>query len=332
MCLLVEIVLPCWQSGWRGIRTRSTARTRGPTLPDTTPDIVTDHVLEVLTREASEIAADWMEVQRAEGVRRTDLFSEDEGRDQTRKLVAALALGLRRTGRESQFDFRDEDWTDLRAVLASVTEDRLERGVTPAEMAMFVLALKGPIFARLRTRITDDPEALAVEIGFATRLVDAFVLHVIDVFQEGRDAIIRRQQTEMIELSTPVVQLWDGVLALPLIGTLDSVRAQDVMENVLETIVARQAEIVILDITGVQTVDTQVAQHLLRTAAAVRLMGASCVISGISPHIAQTMVQLGVEVGDVVTRSDIQSALVYAFDKVGVTVSAAGLSVATPRV
>ena len=295
-------------------------------MTDTTPDTVTNHVLDVLTRQANEVAADWMDVQRAEGVRRSDLFTEDEGREQSLRFVAALAEGLRRSGRNAQFDFGDDEWSDLRSVLATVTEDRIERGVTPAEMAMFVLSLKAPIFQRLKTRLVDRPEALVDEVGFATRLVDAFVLHVIDVFQEGRDAIIRRQQTEMVELSTPVVQLWDGVLALPLIGTLDSVRAQDVMENVLEAIVARQAEVVILDITGVQTVDTQVAQHLLRTASAVRLMGASCIISGISPHIAQTMVQLGVDVGEVITRSNIQSALVYAFKRVGVSVVDGGNS------
>jgi rsbT co-antagonist protein RsbR len=297
-------------------------------MPETTgsitpPETVTDHLLDVLTNDAAEVAGEWTEAQQQEGVRRSDLFTEEEGHEQTRRFIAALASGLRAAGRASLFEFGGEEWSDLRAVLADVTSDRIERGVTPAEMAMFVLAMKGPVFARLRARLGDDSDALAEEIGFATRLVDAFVLHVIDVFQAGRDAIIRRQQSEMVELSTPVVQLWNGILTLPLIGTLDSMRAQDVMENVLETIVARQAEIVILDITGVKTVDTQVAQHLLRTAAAVRLMGATCVISGISPHIAQTMVQLGVEVGDVVTRSDIQSALVYAFKRLNLVVAPA---------
>jgi rsbT co-antagonist protein RsbR len=293
-------------------------------LPETTDaSPPTDHLLDVLTTDAAEIAAEWIEAQQQEGVRRSDLFTEEEGREQARRFVAALATGLGAAGRTSRFEFGDDEWSDLRAVLSDVTSVRIERGVKPAEMARFVLALKEPVFARLRARLGGDPDVLAAEIDFATRLVDAFVLHVIDVFQTGHDAVIRRQQSEMVELSTPVVQLWDGILALPLIGTLDSVRAQDVMENVLETIVARQAEIVILDITGVQTVDTQVAQHLLRTAAAVRLMGATCVISGISPHIAQTMVQLGVEVGDVVTRSDIQSALVYAFRQLSLAIAPA---------
>lgn len=251
-----------------------------------------DTVLDILLQEPRALATDWDRRQRERGLRRVALFSEEEARE-------------------------DEGWADLRAVLADITEDRIERGVTPADMARYVIALKEPVFDRLQQCLSDRPEILATEIACATRLVDAFVLLVIDVFQKGRDAIIERQQTEMVELSTPLVQLWDGVLALPLIGTLDSICAQDVMENLLEAIVARQAEVVILDITGVQTVDTQVAQHLLRTAAAVRLMGATCVISGISPHIAQTMVQLGVEVGDVVTRADIQSALVFAFQQIG---------------
>lgn len=284
------------------------------------PDTVKNHVLDLLTGEAQAMAAAWVDAQGQEGVRRSDLFSDEEGRSQTRRLVGALATGLRSAGRGTEFDLSGEPWADLRGVLAGITEDRIERGVTPAQMAAFVNTLKVPVFAGLKARLADRPDALAVELGFATQLVDAFVLHVIDVFQEGRDAIIRRQQTEMMELSTPVVQLWDGVLALPLIGTLDSVRAQDVMESLLGAIVTRQAEVVIIDITGVQTVDTQVAQHLLRTASAVRLMGAQCVISGISPHIAQTMVQLGVDVGEVVTRSNIQGALRHAFAAVGVRV------------
>ncbi|MEY8841305.1 STAS domain-containing protein, partial [Cribrihabitans sp. XS_ASV171] len=159
--------------------------------------------------------------------------------------------------------------------------------------------------------------ALVEQIMLVSRLVDSFAIHTNEVFIAEREQIIERQREEMMELSTPVVELWDRVLTLPLIGTLDSARAQEVMENLLETILQRQAEVVIVDITGVGTVDTQVAQHLLRAAAAVRLMGAECIISGISPMIAQTMVQLGIDVGTVSTRQNIRLALADALPKVG---------------
>ena len=184
-------------------------------------------------------------------------------------------------------------------------------------MATFVLALKTPLFKRLETMLDSDHGMLIRDVMLVTRLVDAFAIYTNEIFILEREQIIDRQRQEMLELSTPVVELWDRVLTLPLIGTLDSARAQEVMENLLQTILERQAEVVIMDITGVGTVDTQVAQHLLRAAAAVRLMGAECIISGISPMIAQTMVQLGIDVGTVSTRSSIRTALSDALMTVG---------------
>ncbi|WMS43086.1 STAS domain-containing protein [Acuticoccus sp. MNP-M23] len=274
----------------------------------------------LLSDQFDAVLTDWIDTQKDEGVRRADLFSEAEGRQQTGHLLRAIANGIKRAASGAQLDFNDEDWADLRRDLESITNERIDRGVTPTEMASFVLALKRPIFERLKGTYADDPVELTEQITLYSRVIDAFALHTTEVFVTGREAIIRRQQAELMELSTPVIQLWDGILTLPLIGTLDSGRAQDVMENLLESIVRHQAAMVIVDITGVQTVDTQVAQHLLRTASAVRLMGAECIISGISPRIAQTMVQLGVEVDDIVTRPSIQGALLYAFGRSGLTV------------
>lgn len=180
-----------------------------------------------------------------------------------------------------------------------------------------VLALKHPLYTRLRKRLAGDPDRLVEEITQLSRAMDAFAMQINEDFLAERDQIIERQRQEMMELSTPVVQLWERVLTIPLIGTLDSARAQEVMENLLNSIVEHRAEVVIVDITGVRVVDTQVAQHLLRTAAAVRLMGAEAIISGISPKIAQTMVELGVDVGEVTTRPSIRAALRDAFVKVG---------------
>ena len=272
---------------------------------------------QILEESFNKIIEEWLGSQIDEGVKRGDLFSDEESRSQNAELLRAFAKGVRNGTSGDDFDMREAAWEDLRAVLADVTKERVSRGVTPTEMATFVLALKQPLIERLRKRLAEDLGQMVSEIIYLSRLIDAFAVYTNEVFIEEREAIIDRQREEMMELSTPVVELFDKVLTLPLIGTLDSARAQDVMENLLETILQRQAEVVIMDITGVNTVDTQVAQHLLRAAAAVRLMGAECIISGISPMIAQTMVQLGIDVGTVSTRSSIRSALVDALTKVG---------------
>src|SRR5262249_5034300 len=180
-------------------------------------------------------------------------------------------------------------------------------------------SLKRPLFAVLRRDLANDPEALARETWTITEALDELGLYTTEVYQKTREDIIQRQQQEMLELSTPVVKLWDGVLALPLIGTLDSARTQVVMEGLLQRIVEAGAEIAILDITGVPTVDTLVAQHLIKTVTAARLMGADCIISGIRPAIAQTIVPLGVDLGDVVTKATLADAFAIALRKVGLT-------------
>ncbi len=281
------------------------------------PQSATANILTVLDTDFKGIIEEWLGTQVKEGVKRSDLFSDAESRNQNRELLKAFSKGVRDGISGEDFDFDDTQWDDLRAVLADVSRERVNRGVTPTEMATFVLALKAPLFKRLEAMQDSEHGVLIRDVMLVTRLVDAFAIYTNEIFILEREQIIDRQRQEMLELSTPVVELWDRVLTLPLIGTLDSARAQEVMENLLQTILERQAEVVIMDITGVGTVDTQVAQHLLRAAAAVRLMGAECIISGISPMIAQTMVQLGIDVGTVSTRSSIRTALSDALLTVG---------------
>ncbi len=281
------------------------------------PQSATANIIAILDTSFAGIVEEWLGTQVKEGVKRSDLFSDAESRAQNQELLKAFTKGIRDGVTGEEFDLEDDKWDDLRAVLADVSRERVSRGVTPTEMATFILALKSPLFKRVKDKSIKNPDEMIRDVLLVTRLVDAFAIYTNEIFIEEREQIIDRQRQEMMELSTPVVELWDRVLTLPLIGTLDSARAQEVMENLLQTILERQAEVVIMDITGVGTVDTQVAQHLLRAAAAVRLMGAECIISGISPMIAQTMVQLGIDVGTVSTRSSIRAALSDALLKVG---------------
>ncbi|MGB3795043.1 MAG: STAS domain-containing protein [Alteraurantiacibacter sp.] len=284
------------------------------------PDRILKTTLEVLKEDAEGILSDWIDQADEDGVKRSDLFSEKEEWDQASSLLRSFRLGVRDASKDKDFNLQDEHWADLRGILSEITHERVERGVQPGEMAALILALKTPLFERLKDKLAQDSELLVDEILLLSKAIDAFAIYTNEVFIAEREQVIERQRDEMLELSTPVVELWDKVLTLPLIGTLDSLRAQEVMESLLQAIVDREAEVVIVDITGVKTVDTQVAQHLIRTAAAVRLMGARCVISGISPKIAQTMVELGVDVGEVRTRSSIRSALTDALTWVGVAI------------
>src|SRR5215813_1206734 len=183
--------------------------------------------------------------------------------------------------------------------------------------------MKQPLFTRLRNAHKSDAEGLASDIWRTTLLLDKLGLFTTEIFQKSREEIIARQQSELLELSTPVVSLWEGVLAVPLIGTLDSERTQVVMENLLERIVQTGAGIAIIDITGVPTVDTLVAQHLLKTVSAARLMGAECIISGIRPQIAQTIVHLGVNLTDVITKSSLADAFAVALRRAKLVITRA---------
>jgi rsbT co-antagonist protein RsbR len=208
-------------------------------------------------------------------------------------------------------------WDEVRHVLAEISEGRARQGHTPKDTAIFIFSLKQSLFDRLRTEFAGKPEILAEATWTLSTLLDKLGLFTIEAYQKSRDQIISRQQQELMELSTPVVKLWKNILALPLIGTLDSERTQVVMETLLEKIVDTGAAIAIIDITGVPTVDTLVAQHLLKTIAAARLMGADCIISGIRPQIAQTIVHLGVNLEDVITKATLADAFVIALERTG---------------
>ena len=208
----------------------------------------------------------------------------------------------------------------VRELLSDVSRGRAAQGFTPSETATFVFSLKTPLFELIQREFAAEPEQALKETMTASTLLDDLGLYTTEVFQKSREEVILRQQQEIAELSTPVVELWEGVLALPLIGTLDSARTQVVMENLLQAIIDQEAEIAIIDITGVPTVDTLVAQHLLKTIAAARLMGADCIISGIRPQIAQTMVHLGVEL-NVISKASLADAFAVALARTNRTVT-----------
>jgi len=270
---------------------------------------------DIVARHERELIPEWLSYQLEAVTRRRDLLNDDELRDQSRQFVERLRAGLEAT--DGNLDVMSPAWAGVRELLDELSRARARQGFSSTETATFVLSLKQPLFERLRSDLARDPEALASELWRTTVLVDKLGLYTMESYQTSREEVIARQQQEMLELSTPVVQLWEGVLALPLIGTLDSARTQVVMETLLQTIVQTGAGIAIIDITGVPTVDTLVAQHLLKTVAAARLMGAECIISGIRPQIAQTIVHLGVELGGVVTKATLADAFAIALARTG---------------
>ncbi|HSI27653.1 MAG: STAS domain-containing protein [Methylophilus sp.] len=249
---------------------------------------------------------------------RFDKVAEFEIRQQAAQLLTLLETNIPKT---TTYNLNEAIWAETKQLLTEFSHSRVKQGFSPAETAGFIFSFKEPIFKLLRSALKDKPEQLAEEMAITTALFDHLGLFTIEVYQKAREQIISRQQQELLELSTPVVQLWQNVLALPLIGTLDSARTQVVMENLLQKIVETGALIAIIDITGVPTVDTLVAQHLLKTIAAARLMGADCIISGIRPQIAQTIVHLGVNLEDVITKATLADAFVIALKKTGASVT-----------
>jgi rsbT co-antagonist protein RsbR len=276
-----------------------------------------NRLAEVVARHQQSILDDWVHEQLTALSARQDLISELDLRRQSAEF---LALFTPACGDGSLTDITAPEWRSPVDFLGGVSRSRAIQGFSPSETATFIFSLKQPILARLRQELGADAEALADEWWATTVLLDKLGLYTTEVFAKSREDVIRRQQAEMLELSTPVVEVWDGVLAVPLIGILDSARTQVAMETLLQSIVDSGSTIAIVDITGVPTVDTQVAQHLLKTVAAARLMGAQCIICGIRPQIAQAMVHLGVEFADVVTKATMADALAHAFRVLGVTV------------
>jgi rsbT co-antagonist protein RsbR len=263
-----------------------------------------------------DILAAWMKLQQQDLSMRNNLLRGGELEQQCREFLRALSAALR-GGFEDPLT--SQTWASVRDFLSGLSRSRARQGFTPTETATFVFSLKQPLFETIREGVSGDE--LAQLVWTTSMLLDKLGLHTTETYQKGREEIIARQQHELLELSTPVVELWEGILALPLIGTLDSARTQVVMESLLQAIVETGSQIAIIEITGVPVVDTLVAQHLLKTVAAARLMGADCIISGIRPQIAQTIVHLGVEINDVVTKATLSDAFALALSRLGLTVT-----------
>ena len=279
----------------------------------------------VLDARFDEILAAWTTAQVA-ATRRASI-AESDVRAQCTELLTAMRRALNTAERG---DVQSPAWGAVRELLQRVSFSRAQQGFTPSETATFVLSLKRPLFDALRADAGTDPVALATNVWSATELLDHLALLSMESYMRTREELISRQQQDMLELSTPVVKLWDGVLALPMIGTLDSSRTQVVMESLLQRIVETGADVAILDITGVPTVDTLTAQHLIKTVTAARLMGAECIISGIRPQIAQTIVHLGVDLGDVVTKATLADAFKMALARNGLAVGRIRAPAAAP--
>lgn len=269
----------------------------------------------VLENHGREILRDWLRLQANAGGN-TERISEDQLRQESERFLSAVQKALR-SGEVS--DITAPVWSGACELLRELSHSRAAQGFSPSETATFVFLLKQPLFDRIGEAAGADQGKLQSALWQVSTLLDKLGLYTTDVYQKGRDQIISRQQQEMIELSTPVVALWDRVIAVPLIGTLDSARTQIAMETLLQRIVDVGAEIAIIDITGVPTVDTLVAQHILKTVAATRLMGADCIISGIRPQIAQTIVQLGIEL-NVVSKATLADAFALALRRLGLSV------------
>jgi rsbT co-antagonist protein RsbR len=274
---------------------------------------------ELLGSQQEKILREWLAEIAAGGPGRSGGGSGSGAAAEAQELLAAFHRGVRADGGAAQFD--GPAWEQVRGVLESLSRSHAAQGSSAGETSHFVMALKKPLFTGLQQRLASEPARLFDAVWAVSQVVDKMAQWTASTYQRSREDVIRRQQDELLELSTPVIKLWEGVLAVPMIGTLDSSRTQLVMESLLQRIVDTGSELAIIDITGVPTVDTLVAQHLLKTVAAIRLMGADCIISGVRPQIAQTIVHLGIDLQGIVTKASLADALSLAMKKVGYTVS-----------
>ena len=271
----------------------------------------------IVEQHQKEVLAEWLSAQTAGGAWRAGRLPEAQLREESQRFLGLLTQAIQHG---VEFDVQSSQWAEIRDFLTELSRSRATQGFTPSQVATFVFSLKQALFKRVAESLKTDPGAQATTLWEATMLLDALGLYSTEVSQKARESIIARQQEELIELSTPVVQLWEGILALPLIGTLDSERTQVVMESLLERLVATGSSLAVIDITGVPTVDTLVAQHLLKTVAAAQLMGADCIISGIRPQIAQTIVHLGIDLSTVATKASLADAFALAMKRRGLKV------------
>lgn len=271
---------------------------------------------EILETFEADMLSEWIQELAAINIRR-GLIKEAEIKEECREFLSLFRIAV---GQGNLTNIEAVTWQEMREMLTSISRSRSQKGFTPTETATFIFSFKQPLFKRMRQQLK-DPIELGEEIWLATNLLDQMGLLIMEVYQKTREEVILRQQEELMELSTPVVKLWDGILALPIIGTLDSARTQIVMESLLQKIVETESEVAIIDITGVPTVDTLTAQHLLKTVTAARLMGADCMISGIRPQIAQTIVYLGIDLANVTTKATLADAFLTALKRMGVTIT-----------
>jgi rsbT co-antagonist protein RsbR len=271
---------------------------------------------DLVSKNEGDILQRWLERQFASSNFRSDRISKSELTEQAGRFLTLLHQAVA----SGSSDVQSTGWASTRQMLEELSVSRAQQGFSPSETALFVFSLKETLFEGLQGQLPSDPTEVGRLVIGANLMLDKLGLFTTEVYQRGREQLIIRQQQELMELSTPVVTLWDGVLALPVIGTLDSARTQVVMENLLQRIVETGASIAIIDITGVPTVDTLTAQHLLKTVAAARLMGADCIISGIRPQIAQTIVHLGVDLGTVITKATLADAFAIALRRLGLGV------------
>jgi rsbT co-antagonist protein RsbR len=267
---------------------------------------------DIIKKHQESIRTEWLK-QMAGSTRRADLISDSEVNEQAGELLDSLMEGTK----SGDSDIEGAAWTSSRSLMQSISATRARQGFTPSETATFVMSLKQPLFAAIRGELSKNTNEMFDEIWNANLVLDKLALFTFETFTTTREELISRQQQELLELSTPVVKLWDGILALPIIGTLDSARTQVVMESLLQAIVQTNSRFAIVDITGVPTVDTLVAQHLLKTITAARLMGAECIISGVRPQIAQTIVHLGIDLSDVITKARLSDAFALVLQRSG---------------
>jgi rsbT co-antagonist protein RsbR len=267
---------------------------------------------DIVARNQEELLGEWLRQQSELRSAGTDRIPEQQLRSNSQEFLRYLTTAL---SQGAGPDISGSAWAGMRDLLSEFSRQLVVQGFSPSQTATFVFSFKQPLFNRIGKEYANDADAMQEEIWTATELLDRLGLYTTEVFQKTRETVIVRQQQEMLELSTPVVELWTGILALPLIGTLDSARTQIVMQNLLEAIVHQGADLAIIDITGVPTVDTLVAQHLLKTVAAARLMGADCIISGIRPQIAQNIIHLGVDLAGVLTKATLADAFQLALKK-----------------
>lgn len=261
-----------------------------------------------LQQRENEILKEWLEFQQKERKIESDILSDEEMAEESQALLHKLLLYLRS---EDYSEPTSKPYQELKAFLMESARNRAQLGFSPKDTGRFVQSVKEILMPFLKEASGDDVDKFNAYALILTTVVDELVIQMFDYYIENREAIIMRQVKEIEEISTPVIQVWDGILALPIIGSMDSTRAQKTMESLLESIVKSESDMAILDISGVPTVDSLTAQHLIKTVSAARLMGATCIISGIRPETAQTIVHLGIDLNDIVTKGSMASALKY---------------------